>query len=76
MTGTPFGSSSINMDAVYTYDSEGNVTSIQYPNSQFNSNNTTTAGPKYTYGYDGSNRFSVPRGFFLLQGNILTRTTV
>jgi RHS repeat-associated protein len=58
MTGTPFGSSSINMDAVYTYDSEGNITSIQYPNAQFNSNNTTTAGPKYTYGYDSMERRS------------------
>jgi RHS repeat-associated protein len=56
LTGTPFGSSSLNLDATYGYDSEGNITSTHYPNTQFNSNNTTVAGPSYTYGYDTMER--------------------
>ncbi len=47
-----------NLDAVYTYDNEGHVTSIQYPNSQVNSNATTVAGPKYNYSYDTMERLA------------------
>ncbi len=56
VTGTPFGSSSLNLDASYGYDDEGSVLSIQYPNSQFNSNGTTVSGPGYSYGYDTMER--------------------
>ena len=56
MAGTPFGSSNLNLDAGYGYDTEGNVTSVQYPDSQFNTNNTTVGGPGYTYGYDTMKR--------------------
>ena len=31
ITGTPFGSNTVNMDAAYTYDGEGRVLSIRYP---------------------------------------------
>ena len=56
VSGTPFGSSALNLDADYTYDTEGNASSIQYPNSQFNSDNSTVGGPLYKYTYDTMER--------------------
>lgn len=58
ITGTPFGSSTVTMEAGYTYDNEGRTTSIQYPSSQINSSGTTTAGLLYTYGYDALGRLN------------------
>ena len=52
ITGTPFGSNTINMDAAYTYDGEGRVLSIRYPFGRVNSNGTTIDGPLYNYTYD------------------------
>jgi YD repeat-containing protein len=48
----------MDLDAVYTYDNEGRVTSIQYPgSSQWDGTQWTTApGPVYNYGYDGMGR--------------------
>ena len=56
ITGTPFGSSTINMDAAYTYDGEGRVLSIRYPFGKVNSNGTTGDGPLYSYTYDSLGR--------------------
>ena len=56
ITGTPFGSSTVNMDAAYTYDGEGRVLSIRYPFAQVNGNGTTVDGPLYSYSYDSLGR--------------------
>ena len=54
--GTPFGSQSVNLDANHTYNNEGHVASINYPNSQYVNANNTTAGPTYYYSYDSMAR--------------------
>ena len=56
ITGTPFGSKTMNMDAAYTYDGEGRVLSIRYPFAQVNGNGTTVDGPLYSYSYDSLGR--------------------
>ena len=56
ITGMPFGSNTVNMDAAYTYDGEGRVLSIRYPFGKVNSNGTTVDGPLYNYTYDSLGR--------------------
>ena len=56
--GTPFGTSSANMDAHYSYDNEGKVTSIAYPSTQYFTGNSASAGPTYNYSYDSMGRLS------------------
>ena len=58
MSGTPFGSSPVTMDAGYNFDNEGRVLSIAYPSSQVNTDGTTTAGPRYSYTYDSMGRLT------------------
>src|SRR5271170_1911535 len=49
----------LNLDAAYTYDVEGKMTSVNYP-STFSYNQSgqliTTTGPKYTYSFDSMDR--------------------
>jgi hypothetical protein len=49
----------LNLDAAYTYDLEGKVTSLTYPTT-FSYSQTgqliTTPGPKYTYSFDSMDR--------------------
>lgn len=58
VSGTPLGSSSADLDAAYTYDNEGQMTSAQYPNAQVNGDGTTVASPKYNYSYDTMKRLN------------------
>ncbi len=58
MTGTPFGSSTVNLEADYSFDAEGNIQTIQYPNSEIDSNNAIASGPLFTYEYDSMERLN------------------
>ncbi len=58
IAGGSLGSAAVNLNAAYTYDNEGNPTSIQYPDSQWNSDNTVTGGPTYSYTYDSMERLT------------------
>jgi RHS repeat-associated protein len=58
LTGTAPGAFSLNLDASYSFDSEGNTTSIQYPNAQFNSDGSTVAGPGFSYSFDSMGRLA------------------
>ena len=51
--------SSLNMDTAYTYNSEGKMTSVTYPETwAWNSSDdlVSTAGPTYTYSFDAMYR--------------------
>ena len=58
------GSSSTSLDADYTYDNEGHVTSVTYPTGQASTyvNGFPTlvaqAGPTYSYTYDSMGRLN------------------
>ena len=51
-----------NFDAGYSYDSVGNVTSVQYPFAQWSNGSVGTAGPQYGYGYDALGRLNTMTG--------------
>ena len=46
------------LDAAYSYDTEGKMTSVNYPTtySYVYPNLVATAGPTYTYSYDSASR--------------------
>ena len=55
------GSSSLNLDGIWSYDSEGKVTSVTYPSTLSYNESTkafsTTPGPTYTYSFDSMHRY-------------------
>jgi RHS repeat-associated protein len=57
-SGTALGSNTANFDATYTYNTLGQVTSVQYPFAQWSNGSIVTAGPQYAYTYDAMNRLS------------------
>jgi RHS repeat-associated protein len=54
----PYTPSTVNMDAAYTYDTEGKMTSVNYPTTYpfVSPNLVPTPGPTYTYSYDSMSR--------------------
>ena len=56
------GSSPLNLDAAWTYDNEGAITSVTYPSTvSYNSSTqsfSTTPGPTYTYSFDSVHRYN------------------
>ena len=55
---TPWGSQTRNLDAAYSYDNEGKMTSVNYPTTYSISGffPVATAGPTYTYSFDAMSR--------------------
>jgi hypothetical protein len=52
------------LETVQTYDNEGKMTSVKYPNSNALGSATLVTGPTYTYGFDSagrSNGLRIPR---------------
>ena len=56
------GSSSLNLDGIWSYDSEGGVSSVTYPSTLSYNESTkafsTTPGPTYTYSFDSMHRYA------------------
>jgi hypothetical protein len=44
------------LETVQTYDNEGKMTSVKYPNSNAFGSATLVTGPTYTYGFDSAGR--------------------
>ncbi len=61
-SGTALGANTANFDALYVYDSVGNVTAVQYPFAQWNNGAIVTGGPHYNYTYDAMGRFNTMTG--------------
>jgi RHS repeat-associated protein len=56
VSGTALGTNTANLDAAFTYNNLGQISSMQYPFAQWSNGSVVTAGPQYVYTYDGMNR--------------------
>lgn len=58
LSGTALSTYTANLDATYTYNSLGQVSSVQYPFAAWSNGAITSNGPQYGYSYDSMNRLN------------------